>query len=92
WGYAKDRYSDLDELKKVGKKWHYDSVKVGLNETKHDPFTGTPRYMSISTLFGSTTCNVITNIEGIFYVVLDALRKIYPTPKDNAKDQGFSFH
>ncbi|KAJ2842312.1 hypothetical protein J3B02_005618, partial [Coemansia erecta] len=92
WGYAKDHYSGSDESNTVGEKWRYDSVKIGSNEIKNDPFTGTPRYMSISTLFGNTTRSVIDDIESLFYVVLDALRTIFPTSKDNAKDQGFGFH
>ncbi|KAJ1643498.1 Mitogen-activated protein kinase 12 [Coemansia asiatica] len=92
WGYAKDRYYASEESEKVAKKWHYDSLNVGSNEKKHDPFTGTPRYMSISTLFGSTSRSVITDIESLFHVVLDALRTIFPTPKGDEKDQGFGHY
>ncbi|KAJ1641841.1 hypothetical protein J3B02_002299 [Coemansia erecta] len=66
WGYAKDSIFKSKESVEVGEKWCYDSAKVGKNEEEHDPFTGTPRYMSISTLFGASFRNVMADIESIF--------------------------
>ncbi|KAJ1803772.1 hypothetical protein LPJ56_006878, partial [Coemansia sp. RSA 2599] len=79
WGYAKDTNWKSDASGDIGDKWHYSSEYVGQNEDAHDPFTGTPRFMSISTLTGIKYRNVATDIESFFYVVLNALCDIYPT-------------
>ncbi|KAJ1812711.1 hypothetical protein LPJ56_005403 [Coemansia sp. RSA 2599] len=90
WEYAKDTKWDSSASRDAGFKWYYDSERVGKNEEAHDPITGTPRYMSITTLEGIQYRNVITDIESFFYVVLDALRGIYPTNPSKTPD-GFSF-
>ncbi|KAJ2596333.1 hypothetical protein GGF39_003495, partial [Coemansia sp. RSA 1721] len=92
WGYSKDTMFESDRSAKVARLWHYDSKQVGNNEMAHDPFTGTPRYMGISTLFGSTFRNVVTDIESLFYVVLDALRTIYTLPNSEEGPVGFIHH
>ncbi|KAJ2591229.1 hypothetical protein H4R99_006833, partial [Coemansia sp. RSA 1722] len=92
WGYAKDANWNSDSSKNVGQRWCYDSAKIGKNEEAHDPFTGTPKYMSICALFGNRYRNAFTDIESLFYVVLDALRGIYGHSKTGKDPAGFSFH
>ncbi|KAJ1820237.1 hypothetical protein LPJ56_002249 [Coemansia sp. RSA 2599] len=91
WGYAKDTKWDSKASRDISSKWHYDSEGVGMNEEVHDPITGTPKYMSITTLEGTRYRSVITDIESFFYVMLNALRGIYLTYPSKTP-HGFSFH
>ncbi|KAJ2596348.1 hypothetical protein H4R99_004959 [Coemansia sp. RSA 1722] len=92
WGYAKDMNCDSDESKETGRRWRYDSEKVGAAEKPHDPFTGTQKFMSASTLFGSNYRFAITDIESMFYVVLNALRSVYKHPDRGDDPEAFRFH
>ncbi|KAJ2591998.1 hypothetical protein H4R99_006555 [Coemansia sp. RSA 1722] len=92
WGYTKDMNCDSDESKETGRRWRYDSEKVGATEKTHDPFTGTKKFMSASTLFGSNYRFATTDIESMFYVVLNALRSVYKHPYCGDDPEAFRFH
>ncbi|KAJ2057859.1 hypothetical protein GGI17_005397 [Coemansia sp. S146] len=74
WGCAK-----LTVLLSIGQaadmtsRWGFDSSGVVGKESEKDPFTGTPLYMSIPTLFKISQRGVFNDIESLFYVVLDSL-------------------
>ncbi|KAJ2703722.1 hypothetical protein FB645_003794 [Coemansia sp. IMI 203386] len=92
WGYAKDMNCDSDESKETGRRWRYDSEQVAATEKTHDPFTGMQKFMSVSTLFGSNYRFAITDIESVFYVVLNALRSVYKHPDCGDDPEAFRFH
>ncbi|KAJ1826929.1 hypothetical protein LPJ56_001936 [Coemansia sp. RSA 2599] len=84
WGHAKDTCWESNASRDISRKWNYDSERVGKTEEDHDLTTGTAEYMGISTLLGVKYRSVITDIESLFYVILDALRGIYFAGLDEA--------
>ncbi|KAJ1725944.1 hypothetical protein LPJ61_005529, partial [Coemansia biformis] len=82
WGYAKLVEDDgrgnsctgssVDDL---ARKWRFDKEIVMKNEDKHDPITGTPRYMSILILVGAHQCSITDDAESALYILLEAAFK-----------------
>ncbi|KAJ2001325.1 hypothetical protein GGI04_003786, partial [Coemansia thaxteri] len=72
WGYAKCTQPPDEPLKtSIANRWGINWDQVLATEQAHDPFTGTPMYMSIQMLRGVTRRGIYNDLESLFYVVLD---------------------
>ncbi|KAJ2625532.1 ATP-binding cassette transporter snq2 [Coemansia sp. RSA 1358] len=71
WAYFK--FINEDEAKEAAKKCDIDRTNILRHQDEHDQFTGTPLYMSIQTLCGSTMRGIIHDVESLFMVVLHTL-------------------
>ncbi|KAJ2463652.1 hypothetical protein GGI02_005191, partial [Coemansia sp. RSA 2322] len=68
------------------------NITILATEQAHDPFTGTPMYMSIQMLRGVTRRGIYNDLKSLFYVVLDLFsdRKRDSTAED--PPLGFRFY
>ncbi|KAJ2871334.1 hypothetical protein GGH93_004901 [Coemansia aciculifera] len=74
WGCAKlTALPSIKQAEDMTSRWGFDSSGVVGKESEKDPFTGTPLYMSVPTLFKISQRGVFNDIESLFYVVLDSL-------------------
>ncbi|KAJ2411840.1 hypothetical protein GGI10_004042, partial [Coemansia sp. RSA 2530] len=72
-------------------RWGFGSSNVVNKESEKYPFTGTPLFMSIQTLFNVSQRVLINDIESLFFVVLDSLSK-RARGKDSESALGFVLH
>ncbi|KAI9499762.1 kinase-like domain-containing protein [Coemansia spiralis] len=89
WGFAKvfkAQSADVwEKTRTTLEKWYLDPELVVSNENHYDRFTGTPLYMSIQMLLGSSKRGLIHDLESLFYVILHVLSD------DSDKARGFKF-
>ncbi|KAI9501138.1 hypothetical protein BX070DRAFT_247821 [Coemansia spiralis] len=71
WGFS--MFTDEKKSRELADNINSRMKDVLENEYRHNPFTGTPLYMSIQTLCGSSMRSIMHDIESLFMVVLHAL-------------------
>ncbi|KAJ2003928.1 hypothetical protein GGI04_002794 [Coemansia thaxteri] len=92
WGYGKVLHPPEDRADDIAQRWGIEWSTVIGEEAAHDPFTGTPLYMSVQMLFGVAERGVFNDIESLLYVILDAFSERKRAAGVEMQPPGFAFN